>query len=88
LPEAISFSDNFRYWIPRKLDHEITSLIYLNDEPGEDIRQLFGNIREIGSITDPLAREYGTKVFLCTQPQSSFNRFWDGKIQTLLQEKN
>jgi len=88
LPEAISFSDNFRYWIPREFDHEITTLIYLNDEPGEDIRQLFGNIREVGSVTDPLAREYGTKVFLCTQPQSSFNRFWDGKMQALLQEKN
>lgn len=83
LPEAISFSDNFRYWIPRKFESDITALIYINDEPGEDIKQLFGIIREIGSITNPFAREFGTKVFLCTNPRSSFNHFWHERIQSL-----
>ena len=74
LPEAISFSDNFRYWIPKTFNSEITELIYINDEPGNDIGKLFENIQVIGSVSNPLAREFGTKVYLCTKPKSSFNQ--------------
>jgi len=83
LPEAISFSDNFRYWIPKAFNSEIMELIYINDEPGEDIKELFGNMQEIGSITNPLAREFGTKVYLCSKPKSSFNMFWISRLQKL-----
>ena len=83
LPEAISFSDNFRYWIPKSFDKEITEFIYINDEPGADIKALFGEIREVGRITNPLARECGTKVYLCKQPKSSFNQFWGNRMQRL-----
>jgi hypothetical protein len=83
LPEAISFSDNYRYWIPETFGSEITELIYINDEPGKDIKMLFENIREIGGVENPLAREFGTKVYLCTKPKSSFNMFWKTTVQNL-----
>lgn len=80
LPEAISFSDNFRYWIPKTYDHEITQFIYINNELGKDVEALFQDIQEVGSITNPLAREFGTRVYLCKKPLSSFNKFWESRI--------
>jgi hypothetical protein len=76
LPEAISFSESFQYWLPDKFDPDITSIVYINDEPGDDVKALFSKITRVGSITNPHAREYGTAVFLCEDPNRSFNEVW------------
>ena len=76
LPQPVCFSESFYYWIPKMLPVEIQSAIYINDEMGDDIAEIFSDIRIIGGVTDPLAREYGTKVYLCTLPVKSFNHFW------------
>jgi hypothetical protein len=84
LPEAVSFNESFRYWIPHKFDPDITSFIYINnDEMGEDVRTLFRKITIIGSITNPDAREYGTTVYLCEDPVMSFNKFWKARLALL-----
>lgn len=76
LPEAVSFHESFRYWFPREFPVEIKSLVYINHTLGEDVEELFANIRLIGKITDPDAREYGAAVYLCEEPVTSFNDFW------------
>jgi hypothetical protein len=83
LPNAISFNDNFRYWIPKSFKTEMTEMIYINDEPGNDIKELFADIQVIGRISNPLAREYGVGVFLCKNPRNSFNRFWAERIKSI-----
>jgi hypothetical protein len=83
LPEAVSFHESFRYWIPSKFDPDVKSLIYINDELGEDIQKLFGQITLIGKISDPDAREYGTAVYLCEFPKTSFNAFWKRRLEVL-----
>jgi hypothetical protein len=83
LPEAVSFHESFRYWIPTEFNPDITSFIYINDELGEDVNQLFGKITKVGSISDPDAREYGTTVYLCQEPVMSFNRFWKERLQKI-----
>jgi hypothetical protein len=83
LPEPLSFSDNFKYWIPRDFQNEITTLIYINDEMGSDVKALFSDITVVGKITNPLAREYGTKVYLCQKPVESFNLFWKRVIEDI-----
>jgi hypothetical protein len=83
LPEAISFSDNFRYRFPKTFDREITQFIYINNELGKDVASLFQDIREVGRITNPLAREFGTRVYLCQKPRTSFNQFWKLRVQNL-----
>jgi len=83
LPEAISFSDNFRYRFPKTFDHEITQFIYINNELGKDVESLFQDIQEVGRITNPLAREFGTRVYLCQKPRTSFNQFWKLRVQNL-----
>jgi hypothetical protein len=76
LPQAVSFSESFFYWAPDDFPVEITSVIYINDEMGSDVDSLFRDIQKIGSISNPLAREYGTSVWLCRDPVASFNSFW------------
>jgi hypothetical protein len=80
-PEAVCFNESFRYWIPQGFDPDIKSMIYINDQPGEDVRQIFGKITKVGSISDPDAREFGTAVYLCEDPVSSFNEFWKPRIK-------
>ncbi len=77
LPEAVSFSDNYFYWSPLSFDPDIETLIYINDELGEDVSELFESIEIQGQITDVDAREYGTTVYLCQKPKYSFNKFWE-----------
>lgn len=86
LPEAVCFSESFRYWIPKEFDPDISSLVYINDELGDDVRSLFRKITDVGSISDPDAREFQTTVFLCQEPVSGFNKFWKIRLQMLEQE--
>ena len=44
---------------------------------------LFQDIQEVGHITNPLAREYGIRVYLCQKPRASFNQFWKLRVQNL-----
>jgi hypothetical protein len=83
LPEAVCFSESFRFWFPKKFDPEITSMVYINDEMGDDVRQIFRKITKVGSITNPDAREFGTEVYLCEDPVDSFNKFWQLRIKDL-----
>ncbi|MEI8005065.1 MAG: glycosyltransferase family 39 protein [Bacteroidota bacterium] len=76
LPEPVCFSESFWYWFPRNPPHEITEMIYINDKLGDDIKGLFADCRLVGQVSDTLAREYGTEVWLCKNPKTSFNEFW------------
>ena len=49
----------------RVFDPDITSFIYINDEMGKDVKLLFNKITEVGKISNPDAREFGTTVYLC-----------------------
>jgi hypothetical protein len=82
LPEALCFSESFQYWLPEHFDPDITSIVYINNEPpGEDVKYLFRKIYVVGSITNPDSREYGTTVYLCQEPVVSFNKFWKERLK-------
>jgi hypothetical protein len=83
LPEAVSFNESFSYWFPHEFPVEIKSLVYINGEPGEDMKELFAKITLVGRISDPDAREYGTGVFLCEEPVTSFNNFWEERTKDI-----
>jgi hypothetical protein len=83
LPEAVCFSESFRYWVPGKFEPDPLAFIYINDKPGEDVSKLFRKITKIGIVSNPLAREYGTGVFLFQDPVSSFNKFWSERLKRL-----
>lgn len=83
LPEAVSFNESFRYWIPKKFDPDITSFIYINHELGKDVQMAFKKITLVGQISNPDAREYGTQVYLCEEPKGRFNAFWAERVSRL-----
>ncbi|HTX89362.1 MAG TPA: hypothetical protein VMC08_10260, partial [Bacteroidales bacterium] len=77
LPQPLCFAESFLYWNPREFPVEIKTLIYINEErPGKDVYEMFEEVTPMGSITQPLSREYGTTVYLCTHPRKSFNAAW------------
>jgi hypothetical protein len=81
LPDPVSFSESFQYWVPEQFNPDITSMVYINDRPGEDVKALFRKITKVGSITNPDSREYGTAVYLCQDPVRSFNSFWAERLK-------
>jgi hypothetical protein len=80
-PPAISFSDSYLLWAPDTLAPNVNTFIYINDELGDDVKDLFTDIQPMGGITDSLAREYGTMVYLCRQPKRSFPAFWAERMR-------
>lgn len=82
LPPVNSFGDSYRLWM--QLDTNADILIYVNDELGEDIQSLFADIKLIGKIENPYARERGTSVYLCQQPRQPFGALWKRRVQEVL----
>jgi hypothetical protein len=83
LPDALCFSESFRYWLPDHFDPDLRTLVYINDEPGDDIKKFFQKITKVGGITDPDSREFGTSVYLCEDPVASFNKFWIERVKSI-----
>ncbi len=81
LPEPKSFNESFVYWSNHTFDPDIEYFIYINDELGEDVEALFQNIELVGQISNIHAREYGTRVYLCSNPKTSFNDFWSEVLE-------
>lgn len=81
LPNPVSFSESFIYWAPRNFKHPITTVIYINDNVGSDVKTLFNSIYKEGAISNSLAREKGTGVYLCTEPLRDFNQFWESQFE-------
>lgn len=75
-----SFSDSYRLWVSENIDPQLTMLIYINDELGEDVQDLFSDIELIGEIENQYARERGTMVYLCKNPKENFREFWRGRV--------
>lgn len=59
---AVSFSADYVFWFPA-LD-SIQYLIIVGEEPGEHVRKYASGYIKTGQISHPLAREYGTGVYL------------------------
>jgi hypothetical protein len=79
LPGAVSFADTYRIWAPEQIN--ANTLIYINNELGEDVAEAFAEIRIIGSISHPMARERGTTVYLCQSPTVDVRAFWAERVQ-------
>lgn len=78
LPEPVSFSDTYLLWAPKTIDAH--TLIYVNDELGEDVQNLFADIREIGRVDMPISRQHGDRVYLCQEPKQDVKKFWEERI--------
>jgi hypothetical protein len=86
LPEPISFSDTYRYWLPKDFKYNIDELVYvigtdaMDSRNFNDTKDFFNEMIEIGKVGNQLAIEYNTKIYLFKNPKNNFNEFWKGQI--------
>lgn len=78
IPAPISFSDAYLYWAPSEANFK--TLIYVNDDTS-GIKKMFADVRLLGKINHPFARENGTGVFLCKEPLPEFYPFYREKVK-------
>ena len=82
LPEPICFNETFVLWAPDSVAKQ-PMLIYVNDELGEDIQQLFADIALAGKVDNAYFRENGLQVYLCRNPRPEFAAFYREKVRRL-----
>ncbi len=81
LPPVNSFADSYRLWNGENLSTEVDQFIYVNDNLGEDIENLFARVILVDRVKNPRARELGTRVYLCREPTASFKDFWNSRLE-------
>jgi len=81
LPEPVSFHETFLLWAPDSVN--LSTLIYVNDELGEDIQHFFANIELAGQVNNEHFRENGLQVYLCRHPRNNFQQFYREKAGRL-----
>ncbi len=74
---AVSFSADYIDWIPK--NKRFVNVIAIKDETDDDSGRsaelpLFGSVEPVGQITNPLAREYGTKIFVYRNAHADINK--------------
>ncbi|HEY0246380.1 MAG TPA: glycosyltransferase family 39 protein [Mucilaginibacter sp.] len=63
LPEAVCLDSSFALWAPAEIHPK--NIIYVSDDCDvSDLTPIVGSIKLMDKIADPLAREYGTGIFL------------------------
>ena len=74
LPEVISLNSSFTLWAPDNLDGQY--IIYVDDSGGKNIekfRPFFERSQKFGEVTNPLAVEKGTGIFILIHPGPEVN---------------
>ncbi|WP_044511989.1 glycosyltransferase family 39 protein [Hymenobacter sp. DG25B] len=78
LPPAVSVNADYVYWFP-DLRHIKAIILVSNDALSAEDASHFARVQQTGTVTEPLAREYGARIYLLTGPDSAI-------IQQLKQE--
>ena len=69
LPDVISLNSSFTLWAPEHLDAQY--IIYVDDQGGGNIKTFescLQSYHKVGQVNNPLAREYGTSIFILIHP--------------------
>src|SRR5271156_6625578 len=75
LPAAISGHNSYYFWGPRTYSG---SCVILFGERADELKDLFGDARLVGAITDPHAAvaERNVHVYLCRKPKAPLAELW------------
>lgn len=87
LPEVYSTNASFLLWLPDRV-HVQNMILVGHDEPGKDdlIFQQFAVRARMDSLSNSLAREQGTHVFLFRQPKPGLDTLIEGTVRQLKSE--
>jgi len=73
-PDVISLNSSFALWAPDSLNAQY--IIYVDESNGAKIdtfKSVMESYRKIGELTNPLAREKGTAVFIMVHPSAALD---------------
>ncbi|HYM11812.1 MAG TPA: glycosyltransferase family 39 protein [Bryobacterales bacterium] len=75
LPKAISGHNNYYLWGPRGYTGEV---VILFGERSELVKQMFGEVRQVATISDPYAVrvESNLSVYVCRRPKAPLAALW------------
>jgi len=65
LPEPVTFHESYIFWAPDSIAEEPVIYIFYNSD---ELKPLFSDIREVGTVNDPYFREKGVKLFFVQKP--------------------
>lgn len=88
LPEIISLDSSFGLWAPPDVS-DAQYVIFIDDNDGknaERIGKTMESTQKTGSITNPLAREAGTGIYLFTHPKPIFNTFYQKEYTSRVED--
>lgn len=77
---VFSFSDAYSYWLPDSLPEGFKTLIYVNDELGDDMPGFFEKIEKVWELDMPLSRQHGNQIYKCENPTPAFFERINGAI--------
>ena len=72
LPDVYSLDSSFTLWTPPSLNPDY--IIYIDDDDNvtKRLAPYMQSYKKIGEVTNPLAREKGTAIYLLTKPNAMF----------------
>jgi hypothetical protein len=73
LPPAVSVNADYVYWFP-DLRHIQAIILVSNDALSAEDARHFARVQQTGTVAEPLAREYGTRIYLLTGPDAAIMR--------------
>ncbi|HVS94195.1 MAG TPA: glycosyltransferase family 39 protein [Mucilaginibacter sp.] len=82
LPDAISLNSSFSMWAPPKLQADY--IIYVDEKGGRNVEKFradAASCSKIDEVTDPLAVEKGTGIFLIAHPKTAFNNIYHRQFE-------
>ncbi len=87
LPQVNTDNASFLFWMPDK--YQVRNILLVaEDQPDKDdiVFQQFQRITVLDSITNPLAREYGTKIILFENGNEQLNRLIENSVREQMDE--
>jgi hypothetical protein len=72
LPPVVSLSSSFTLWAPERIPYQC--IIYIDDKGQvEKTKPAYAKAELIGTVSNKLSREYGTKIWLLTEAKADVN---------------
>lgn len=80
LPDVVSLNSSFTLWAPDNLDAKY--IIYIDDSDNVERRlaPILESYRVTGEVTDPYAREKGTRIYLLIKPSPKLNEVYRAEL--------
>jgi hypothetical protein len=81
LPDVACLNSSFTLWAPDNLDAKY--IIYVDDRGGANVKKFASQMesyQKVGEVTNPLAREVGTAVFLLINPKPALNEAYKKEL--------